>query len=162
MTLEDAWRPVDEVAGGAVDTFIYGVERGDGLYYPSKVGEQFKYGEHKTEFRQAAYWRTWRNMQSLTDRSLDPLTVLIDRAHEKGFKYVAGFEQFGYSRKTRASVVEFTEVFTESVDWRDGMSIHNYPGILKNCGFSVKNASIIKTNHSSPDFRVLCFIAERQ
>ena len=28
MTLEDAWVPVDEVAGTAVDTFCYGVERG--------------------------------------------------------------------------------------------------------------------------------------
>ena len=26
MTMQDAWRPVDEVAGTAVDTFIYGVE----------------------------------------------------------------------------------------------------------------------------------------
>ena len=27
MTMEDAWRPVDEVAGTSVDTFCYGVER---------------------------------------------------------------------------------------------------------------------------------------
>ena len=32
MTMEDAWRPVDEVAGTAVDTFIYGVARGDGAF----------------------------------------------------------------------------------------------------------------------------------
>ena len=31
MTMEDAWVPIDEVAGTAVDTFVYGVERGDGL-----------------------------------------------------------------------------------------------------------------------------------
>jgi hypothetical protein len=96
MTLEDAWRPVDEAAGGAVDTFIYGVERGDGLYYPSKVGEQFKYGEHKTEFRQAAYWRTWNNMKSLSDRGLDPLTVLIDRAHDKGMDFFASVRLSSY------------------------------------------------------------------
>jgi hypothetical protein len=30
MTMEDAWTPIDEVAGTAVDTFCYGVERGDG------------------------------------------------------------------------------------------------------------------------------------
>ena len=28
MTMEDAWVPIDEVAGTAVDTFVYGVERG--------------------------------------------------------------------------------------------------------------------------------------
>ena len=31
MALEDAWVPIDEVAGTGVDTFAYGVERGDGL-----------------------------------------------------------------------------------------------------------------------------------
>ncbi len=65
MKMEDAWRPIDEVAGTAVDTFSYGVERGDGLFYPSKVGRQFKYGGDSTAFRQAAYWRVWHNMQSL-------------------------------------------------------------------------------------------------
>ena len=64
MTMEDAWRPVDEVAGTPVDTFIYGVERGDGLFYPSKVGMQF--GADKRPFTMAAYWRTWENMQSLS------------------------------------------------------------------------------------------------
>ena len=34
MAIEDAWVPIDEVAGTAVDTFVYGVERGDGLFYP--------------------------------------------------------------------------------------------------------------------------------
>ena len=32
MTLEDAWRPIDDVAGTNVDTFVYMVERGDGLF----------------------------------------------------------------------------------------------------------------------------------
>ena len=41
MRLQDAWVPVDEVAGTAVNTFLYGVARGDGLFYPSKVGGRF-------------------------------------------------------------------------------------------------------------------------
>lgn len=87
MSMEDAWRPVDEVAGTSVDTFSYGVERGDGLFYPSKVGMRF--GTDIQPFEQAAYWRLWHNMQSLIDRGLDPLTVLIDRAHEKGMEFLA-------------------------------------------------------------------------
>ena len=90
MALEDAWRPVDEVAGTGVDTFVYGVDRGDGLFYRSKVGQQFKYGGSSTEFRQAAYWRVWHNMKSLSDRGLDLLRVLIDRAHEWGMDFFAG------------------------------------------------------------------------
>ena len=41
MTLADARRPVDDVAGTAVDTFVFMVARGDGLFYPSKVGGMF-------------------------------------------------------------------------------------------------------------------------
>ena len=51
MELEDAWGPVDEVAGTSVDTFAYGVARGDGLFYPSKVGKRFGYD--------LKAWRVW-------------------------------------------------------------------------------------------------------
>ena len=96
MTLQEAWRPIDEAAGTTVDTFAYGVERGDGLFYPSKVGMRFKYGGDATEFGLAAYWRAWHNVQSLIDRGLDPLTVLIDRAHDKGMDFIASLRLPGY------------------------------------------------------------------
>jgi hypothetical protein len=85
MTMRDAWIPVDEVAGTAVDTFIYGVARGDGLFYPSKAGLRF--GADLDSFDEVYKWRIWENMQSLIDRGLDPLTVLIDRAHEYGMDF---------------------------------------------------------------------------
>ena len=53
ISLEDAWTPVDEVAGTAVDTFPYGIQRGDGLFYPSDVALQF--GSDMKPFEQAAY-----------------------------------------------------------------------------------------------------------
>ena len=87
MRLEDAWGPIDEVAGTAVDTFIYGVARGDGLFYPSEKGLRF--GADQEGFDMAAYWRVWENMQSLIDRGLDPLRVLVDRAHDKGMEFFA-------------------------------------------------------------------------
>ncbi len=99
MTMEDAWRPVDEVAGTGVDTFVYGVSRVDGLYYPSKTSTQFKHGEHGPHspgFKQNAYWRTWHNMKSLEERGLDPLLVLIDRAHEKGMDFFASLRLSSY------------------------------------------------------------------
>ena len=87
MRLEDAWRPIDEVAGTAVDTFIYGVSRADGLFYPSDKGRRF--GADLDSFAVAAYWRVWENMQSLIDQGLDPLQVLVDRAHEQGMDLFA-------------------------------------------------------------------------
>ena len=94
MDLRDAWRPVDDVAGTNVDTLIYMVERGDGLFYPSKVGRRF--GEDLQPFDSTAYYRAWCNMQSLIDRGLDPLTVLIDRAHEKQMQFIASLRMTSY------------------------------------------------------------------
>ncbi len=105
MALEDAWIPVDEVAGTAVDTFIYGVARGDGLFYPSNVGMRFGDDMHG-KFAQAAYWRVWHNMQSLIDRGLDPLTVLIDRAHDKGMDFFASLRMTGHERMNPAHRLE--------------------------------------------------------
>ena len=87
MRMEDAWSPIDEVAGTSVDTFSYGVSRADGLFYPSKVGLQW--GSDRMPFQNAYEWRCWENMQSLTARGLDPLQVLIDRAHEKNMDFIA-------------------------------------------------------------------------
>ena len=95
MRLEDAWRPIDEVAGTAVDTFIYGVSRGaTGLFYPSEVGMVF--GADLKPFQNAYEWRSWENMQSLIAAGHDPLGVLIDRAHEKGMEYFASMRLGDY------------------------------------------------------------------
>ncbi|MDE0855642.1 MAG: hypothetical protein OSA97_14590 [Nevskia sp.] len=95
MRLEDAWRPVDEVSGTAVDTFIYGVSRGDtGLFFPSEVGMRF--GADLQPFQNAYEWRSWENMGSLIARGLDPLTVLIDRAHEKNMEFFASLRLGSY------------------------------------------------------------------
>ncbi len=94
IRLEEAWSAVDEVAGTSCDTFIYGVSRADGLFYPSKVGMQF--GADIQPFDSAPYWRIWENMQSLIARGIDPLTLLIDRSHEKGMDFFASLRLGGY------------------------------------------------------------------
>lgn len=94
MRLEDARVPVDEVAGTAVDTFVFGVSRADGLFYPSRIGLMF--GDDLRPFQQVHEWRAWENMQSLIARGLDPLTVLVDRAHEKGMDFIASLRMGAY------------------------------------------------------------------
>ncbi len=99
MTMEEAWLPVDQVSGTAVDTFVYGVACG-GLFYPTKVGGQFGQMKRPSSgpyaaamwgrpFTGAATWRAWANMQGLMQRGLDPLKVLVDRAHEKDMQFIA-------------------------------------------------------------------------
>ena len=87
MRLKDAWQPIDDVAGTAIDTFSYCVQRGDGLFYPSNAGQMF--GIDKQPFTNSIAWHAWHAMHSLIDQGLDPLQVLIDRAHEKGLEFWA-------------------------------------------------------------------------
>ncbi len=89
MRLEDAWIPIDEVAGTAVDTFSYCVERGDGAFYPTKVGKMFSIEDGKPVSKHNYEWRAAACMLSLMERGLDPLRVLIDRAHEYGMDFWA-------------------------------------------------------------------------
>lgn len=89
MRLEDAWIPIDEVTGTAVDTFSYCVERGDGMFYPTKMGKMFSTEDGKPVSRHNYEWRAAACMLSLMDRGLDPLQVLIDRAHEHGIDFWA-------------------------------------------------------------------------
>ena len=89
MRLEDAWIPIDEVAGTAVDTFSYCVERGDGMFYPTKFGKMFSVEDGRAQSNHNYEWRAAACMLSLMDRGLDPLQVLIDRAHEHGIDFIA-------------------------------------------------------------------------
>ena len=94
IRMRDAWRPIDEVAGTGVDTFSYCVERGDGAFYPTKVGMVF--GSDKQPFTNPISWHAWHAMESLMDRGLDPLRVLIDRAHDKGMEFWADLRLGSY------------------------------------------------------------------
>lgn len=89
MRLEDAWTPVDEVAGTAVDTFSYCVERGDGAFYPTKVGKMFSVEDGKPHSTSNFQWRAAACMLSLMERGIDPLQLLIDRARHHGMNFFA-------------------------------------------------------------------------
>ena len=89
MRLEDAWAPVDEVAGTAVDTFSYCVERGDGAFYPTKAGKMFSVEDGKPHSTSNFQWRAAACMLSLMERGIDPLQLLIDRARHHGMDFFA-------------------------------------------------------------------------
>lgn len=99
MTMEDAWRPVDELVETSVDTLIYGVETGGGLFSDTKVGRRAM--SQPLPFESSYYWRAWYNMQSLIDRGLDPLQVLIDRAHERQLDFIVSMRMGGAPRDPR-------------------------------------------------------------
>ena len=91
MRIEDAWKPVDEIVGTGVDTLVYGFGAGPTLFHDTKVGEIW--GSHLDTFPALHAWRAYENVRSLIDRGLDPLNVLIERAHDKGIEFFASSRQ---------------------------------------------------------------------
>ena len=91
MRLEDAWAPVDEIAGTQVDTLVYGFGAGPTMFHDTKAGEIW--GSHLKSHPGLHSWRAYENVKSLIDRGLDPLNVLIERAHEKGLQFYASLRQ---------------------------------------------------------------------
>ena len=95
MDLRDAWVPVDQVAGTAVDTFVYGVSRDDGLFYDTKASTMF--GSNRDSFNGNYEWRAFQCLSSLVERGLSPLKVLIDRAHDKDMEFIASLRLGAYA-----------------------------------------------------------------
>jgi len=98
MSLEEAWWPIDELAGTSINTFIYGVET-EGFWSDAKVAKRALSG--RSPFGSAHGWRAWHNMQSLIDQGLDPLQVLIDRAHERGLEFITSMRMNAGPRDPR-------------------------------------------------------------
>ena len=86
---------LNRVLRSGVNTFSYGVNRGDGLFYPSVVGSTFGGGTGQM-FDQVAYWRVAENTRSLLASGHDPLGVLVDRAHHYGMDFVASLRMGGF------------------------------------------------------------------
>ena len=89
------------------------------LFYPSKVGRRF--GTDMQPFERAAYYRVWNNMQSLLDRGLDPLTVLIDRAREKGMECFSSLRLGAYGGMNPDHVADDTSGASAQVHARPAM-----------------------------------------
>jgi hypothetical protein len=85
IRLEDAYGPVDEAAGTSANTFAYGFGVGPTMFHGTKVGEIW--GSRFDNIVDLASWRARENVMSLLDRGLDPLDVIIDRAHEQGMEF---------------------------------------------------------------------------
>ncbi len=99
-----------------------------------------------------------RTLVCLPQSFVEDLYAKCSRA---GFKYIVGAEQCGLSWQT-GKPYEFSFDEQSSVVFRNCMFIHNYPGILKQAGYRLKEARLLKTRHPDPNYRLLLFSAERE
>ena len=81
----DVLHPVDVVANSMVDTFVFGLGIGRTMSYGTRVGEIWFDGKED----HIANWRARETVLSLLDQGMDPLTMVIERAHHHGMDFYA-------------------------------------------------------------------------
>jgi hypothetical protein len=123
MTMEEAWAPIDEIAGTGVDTFVYGSGDGPTMLHDTQVGEVR--GARLETFSQAepsilwglSSWRAYENIMSLIDRGLDPMKVLLDRAHDKGLEFFASLRMAHNSDPKDADIAHNGQFKIDHPEW---------------------------------------------
>ena len=80
--------PVDEILGTGVDTLAFGLASGATFLHDSRVAD--KWGDSVVEHNHGIlWWRAAKNLQAAIAQGLDPLQVVVDRAHEKDIQLIA-------------------------------------------------------------------------
>ena len=80
-------QPVDEILGTGVDTLFFGLASGATFLHDTRIGK--RWGEGVSEHSQGImWWRAGKNLERALADGLDPLQVVIDRAHEKDIRIV--------------------------------------------------------------------------
>lgn len=88
------------------------------------------------------------------------LLKLYALVRDAGARYIVCFEPSGLSRQLH-SYYRYSLSPQESVVFRGPMLIHNYPYLLKSCGFDLIRAELVTPPHPHRDFRSVCFTAGR-
>lgn len=84
---------------------------------------------------------------------------LFEKSREAGIRKIVGVEPYGISRYSgEAPELSYEPRPTEA--FRAGMYLHNYPNFLGSAGFKCTSATMLKTTHDHPDYRLFCYSAE--
>ena len=114
------------------------------------------------EFLESAKLSNWMLFHTRTCCLLpkDFVVRLYNAAYKLGCSTIVCLEQSGISRQTGCAY-QYSDNDQASVAYRQGMLIHNYPGILRAAGFEVVESTLIKTAHNHEDYRIVEFVANR-
>ena len=85
MSLHQLRQPVDELLGTGVDTLSFGLASGQTFFHDTKVG--MRWGEGVEDHNHGVmWWRASEIAKQAHEAGIDPLKVVVDRAHEKGMQ----------------------------------------------------------------------------
>lgn len=86
------------------------------------------------------------------------VNALYEFASAKGIRWIVGVEPYGVSRES-GECPSLTYEARESVPFRGPMYLHNYPEMLGRHGYRLLEATMARTAHSHPDYRLFCYLA---
>ncbi|MBT8434310.1 MAG: hypothetical protein KJN95_06600 [Gammaproteobacteria bacterium] len=86
---------------------------------------------------------------------------LYNSVSEAGFHSVICYEQCGISYETGKPFEFSDDANKQSVNFRSGMFIHNYPGLLNSLGFEINQTELLKTNHPDRTYRIAKIVATK-
>ena len=80
--------PVDEILGTGVDTLAFGLASGATFLHDSRVAD--KWGDAVADHDHGImWWRAAKSLAAALAAGMDPLQVVVDRAHEKDIQVIA-------------------------------------------------------------------------
>ncbi len=119
MGMRQYVEPIDEVLDLGIDTITYVVGDCSVLLYDTKVGE--RWGHNLDLCSHAIWYRAGVNVRMMIESGHDPLRVVCDHAHKRGFKFLPhlllNLMHVAHDRVTDSRVADFT---TEHPQWQIG------------------------------------------
>ena len=135
MSVRQYVEPVDELLDLGIDTISYAVGDCSVLLYDTKVGE--RWGHNLDLVNHIVWYRAGQNAQSLIERGMDPLQVVCEHAHKRGFQFLPhillNMLHSPPDRVTHSRVADFT---TAHPEWQVGpepdypAAVHDLPNRL--------------------------------
>jgi hypothetical protein len=119
MGIRQYVEPIDEVLDLGVDTISYVVGDCSVLLYDTKVGE--RWGHNLDLCNHAIWYRAGVNAKMMIDNGHDPLQIVCDHAHKRGFQFLPhlllNLNHVAHERVTDSRVADFT---TDHPEWQIG------------------------------------------
>ncbi len=135
MGLRQYVEPIDELLDLGVDTITYAVGDCSVLLYATEAGE--RWGHNLDLVDHIIWYRAGQNAESLIERGMDPLRVVCEHAHQRGFQFLPhlllNMLHTPPGRVTNTRVADFT---TQHPEWQVGPepdypeAVHDIPNRL--------------------------------
>ncbi len=135
MSLHQLHQPVDEILGTGVDTLVIGLGSGQTFLHDSQAG--LKWGEGvEVHNWSMMWWVASENLRQAIEAGLDPLKVVVDRAHEKGIQVLGSLRMNDPTAPEQENPYMLGRVKAEHPDIMIGEEDPNNPNVATSADFS--------------------------